>query len=215
MDTSRLHLVAASCAAALGAAACAAPRAAGPAPVLALEDAQGGWTTLDELRGDRDATVLVFWSASCPCVRRYQARADALLDAHPADRVRVVGVSSNAGEPFEDVLRTAAGRGVRIPILRDESGRVARALGVRSTPTVVLLDRSGAVRYLGWIDNERLPGEAGREPWLERALEGVLDGKSSFASRSPTWGCPITRSLFDGEHGGACCTDHPSQGGKP
>jgi hypothetical protein len=155
----------------------------------------------------RDATVLVFWSGTCPCVRRYQERVDGLLDAYPAARVRVVGVSSNAGEPYADVLRVASERQVRIPILRDEGGALARSLGARSTPTVVVLDASGAVRYLGWLDNERLPGDPGREPWLDRALQGVLDGKTSFASRSPTYGCAITRSPF-GPQQGSCCTVH-------
>lgn len=188
--------------------ACATARSTSVARApLALSAPDGTSTTLDEVRRGRDATVLVFWSATCPCVRRYQERVDALLDAYPNDRVRVVGVSSNAGESFDEVLRVSKERQVRIPIFRDESGRVADALGVHSTPTVVVLDASGAVRFLGWIDNERLPGDPGREPWLDRALQGVLDGKSAFAARSPTYGCTITRSLFRAEQS-PCCTVH-------
>lgn len=184
--------------------ATARPRAASAPLVLVGPDRARA--TLDELRDGHDATVLVFWSGTCPCVRRYQERVDGLLDAYPAARVRVLGVSSNAGEPYADVLRVAEERRVRIPILRDEGGEVARALGVRSTPTVVVLDASGAVRYLGWLDNERLPGDPGREPWLDRALQGVLDG-TPFAARSPTYGCTITRSLFHPEKS-PCCAVH-------
>lgn len=174
---------------------------------LALSAPDGTLRTLEELRRGSVATVLVFWSGTCPCVRRYQERVDALLDAHPDGRVRVVGVSSNAGEPFEEVLRVARERQVRIPILRDEGGRLAEALGVHSTPTVVVLDEAGAVRYLGWVDNERVPGDPRREPWLDLALQGVLDGTTGFAARSPTYGCAITRSLFRAEQS-PCCTAH-------
>jgi hypothetical protein len=59
---------------------------------------------------------------------------------------------------------------------------------------VVLVRRDGTVLYRGWLDNEREPGDDGREAWLERALEGFVDG-TAFASRSPTWGCTITRRL--------------------
>ena len=170
---------------------------------LQLQAAGGDVVTLGELRSDRDALVIVFWSASCPCVRRYQERVDALLDAYPADRVRVIAVSSNAGESFDEVLRVAKERGVRVPLYRDEGGSVAEALGARSTPTAVLLDKTGAVRFLGWIDNERLPGESGREPWLERAIQGVLDGTTSFSKRAPVYGCRITKSLFGPRD---CCT---------
>jgi hypothetical protein len=195
-------------AAALVGAGCATTGASAPgrAP-LPLAAPDGSTTTLDELRRGHDATVLVFWSATCPCVRRYQERVDGLLDAYPPSRVRVVGVSSNAGEPFADVLREAKERQVRIPILRDVGGLVAETLGVTSTPTVVVLDATGAVRFLGWVDNERLPGVEDREPWLELALKGVLDGRGEFSARSPTYGCAITRSLF-GKEQGSCCTVH-------
>jgi peroxiredoxin len=193
---------------AVGAVGCATARSSAPGgEPLRLTAADGSTSSLDELRRGYDATVLVFWSGTCPCVRRYQERVDGLLDAWPATRVRVVGVSSNVGEPFADVLRVAKERQVRIPILRDEGGRVADSLGVHSTPTVVVLDASGAVRFLGWVDNERPPGRPDREPWLDQALQGVLEGKSAFAARTPTYGCAITRSLFSSERS-PCCTVH-------
>jgi peroxiredoxin len=194
---------------ALSAAGCGAARSSvavgAPLQLRAAEGAEAGPAELTRLTSDRDATVLVFWSGSCPCVRRYQRRVDALLDRYSADRVRVVGVSSNAGESLADVRRVAHERGVRIPLYRDEGGEVARALGVKSTPTIVVIDRRGDVRFLGWLDNEREVGEPGREPWLERALDGVLAGRSDFQARTPTYGCTITRSLF-GAPAGACCT---------
>jgi hypothetical protein len=192
--------VAAGVALALAAAACAAPQ--GPAPAagaaaLALVAPDGTAVPLDELRGGRDALVLVFWSGTCPCVRRYQERVDALLDRWPAERVRVVGVSSNAGEGLADALRVARERAVRLPLYRDPGGRLAEAVGARSTPTVAVLDAGGRLRFLGWLDNERVAGDPRREPWLDRAIAGVLEGGTGFAPRTPTYGCVITRSLFE------------------
>lgn len=204
MATSRLALLLALSGALAG---CAAARPGSPQAdrPLTLAAPDGAPSTLDQLRAGVDATVLVFWSGTCPCVRRYQERIDALLDAYPPSRVRVIGVSSNAGEPHAEALRVAKERRVRIPIYWDEGGAVARALGVQSTPTVVVLDASGATRYRGWLDNERLPGEAGREAWLDHALVGLLEGKE-FQARSPTWGCTITRSLFEI----GSCASHPN-----
>jgi hypothetical protein len=193
----------------LAASGCASVPSSGAsaAGALALTGPDGERATLDQLRAGRDATVLVFWSGTCPCVRRYQERVDALLDTRSAARVRVLGVSSNAGETHEEALHVARERQVRIPIYRDEGGVVARALGAESTPTVAVLDRSGALRYLGWLDNERLPGDPAREAWLDAALTGVLEGAPRFAARSPTYGCQITRSLF-GAAQSPCCTVH-------
>ena len=176
---------------------------------LVLASADGSTVKLDELWHDRKATVLVFWSGGCPCVRRYQDRADALLEQYPTDKVRVLGVSSNAGESFEDVKRIAKERRVRIPIYRDEGGQLAKAVGARSTPTVVVIDGRGNIRFRGWIDNERLPGDPGREPYLDRAIRGVLDERSDFAEQSPIFGCAITRSLFAAPSNSCCCCNHP------
>lgn len=178
--------------------------AAGEEAPLGVLAADGRRVSLDELRAGRDATVLVFWSAGCPCVRRYQERVDTLLDAYPKDRVRVVALVSNAGESLADDLRVAVERGVRVPIYRDEGGRVARSMGARSTPTVVVLDGKGDVRFLGWIDNERLPGTEGREPWLDQALAGVLAGRNDFKKKTPTYGCIITRSLSEPQTSPCC-----------
>jgi len=174
---------------------------------FSLTATDGSTVKLGQLWRDRKATVLVFWSGGCPCVRRYQGRVDALLDQYPADRVRVIGVSSNAGESFEDVIRVAKERRTRIPIFRDEGGGVAQAVGARSTPTVVVIDGRGTVRFRGWIDNERLPGDPEREPYLERAIRGVLEERGNFAETSPTYGCAITRSLF-GSASKSCCSQH-------
>lgn len=180
----------------------------GNGSALTLIDPRGVPVAVDELTRDRAATVLIFWSGSCPCVRRYQRRVEALLERYPAERVRAVGVVSNAGETLADARRVAAERGVRLPLYGDPDGRLAQAVGARSTPTVVVLDQRGAVRFQGWIDNERAPGERGREPWLERALDALLAGHERFAARTPTYGCAITRSLF-GNEAQRCCTVPP------
>ena len=150
--------------------------------------------TLGDLTRDRDVAVLVFWSSSCPCVRRYQGRVDALLDRYPGDRVRVLGIASNAGETLEETLQVADSRGVRIPILRDEGGALARAVGATTTPTVAVLDAGGALRFLGWLDNEEPMESPDREPWLEEVVDALLAGRGAFAARTPTYGCTITRS---------------------
>jgi len=165
-------------------------------PPLLVTSPGGNSIKLNELWLERKATVLVFWSTGCPCVRRYQQRIDALLDMYPRDKVQVLGISSNAGESFEEVKRVAKERGVRIEVFRDDSGQVAQTVGARTTPTVVVIDQSGNIRFRGWIDNERLPGDPDREAYLDNALRGVLEQRNDFPTRSPMYGCAITRSLF-------------------
>ncbi len=189
-------------------AGCATGRAATAgegAPALTAPD--GARVSVDGLCAQHEATVLVFWSAGCPCVRRYQARLDALLGRYPERRVLLAAVVSNAGESLDEARQVATRRGVKVPLYADPSGALAQWVGAKSTPTAVVLDRDGRVRFKGWIDNEREPGTPGRQPWLENAIDGVLDGRG-FTARTPTWGCTITRSLFAAESGG-CAAPNP------
>lgn len=172
----------------------AAPLAPSSTNELALQPTHGQATPLDELLARADATVFVFWSSGCPCVRRYQARVDALAEEWSKRGVAFVEVSSNAGETIDSLREAERLRSLARPLWRDEGGLLARQLGARSTPTVVLVRPDGQVLYRGWLDNERMPGEDGREAWLEQALNAFSSGGAALA-KSPTWGCTITRSL--------------------
>jgi peroxiredoxin len=179
-------------------AGCASQKVAkrGQADEVTLLTGGGNAVPLREIWRGHRATVLIFWSANCPCVRRYQDRVETLLGQYQAKGVAIFGVSSNADETFAEVKRVASARDIRLPIVRDEDGLLAQALGARSTPTVVMLDERGQTRFVGWLDNERTPGEPDREPWLELALQGVLENRSGFATRTPVFGCTIARRLF-------------------
>ncbi len=184
--------------------ACATGRGAAPSSSpsgfegLVLFPTRGAPATVKALLQRADATVVVFWSAGCPCVRRYQARIDALAAEWASKGVAFVEVASNAGESLASLQEAARVRELPRPLWRDDGGFFAKALGARSTPTVVLLRRDGQVLYRGWVDNEREPGAPGREAWLEAALAGFAGGPA-FAAKSPTWGCTITRSLASPE----------------
>lgn len=161
---------------------------------LPLVSTGGEHAHVSALLARSEATVFVFWSAGCPCVRRYQDRVHALAEQWQGRGIGLVQVSSNAGETLATLQEQARLRSLALPLWRDEGGQLAKELGARSTPTVVLVRKDGKVLFKGWIDNERLPGEKGREPWLEQALTAFTSGGSA-PSKSPTWGCLITRSL--------------------
>lgn len=161
---------------------------AAPTGPVQLYAQDGSQPSLRSLAAPKDGAVLIWWSNSCPCVRRYNERAKALAAAHD---LPFYYVASNAGEGAEAI---AAAEWATLPVLLDEGGRLAQSLGVTSTPTAVLLDGQGEVIYRGWIDNEREPGEKGREPWLEQALARKAQGDLK-PTRRPTWGCRITRSI--------------------
>jgi len=142
------------------------------------------------------ATVLFWWSTSCPCVKRYQKRMEVLQKQFASQKVAFYAVASNADDHLKLVQKVSKERKFQLPIIMDPHGQLANWLGVVSTPATILLDQRGKVQFLGWIDNERRLGVSGRKAYLKKALQEVLSQKSVSLPRTPVYGCTITKSLF-------------------
>ena len=113
--------------------------AATPTPPLSLPLHEGGRWSLVEQQGK--VVVLNFWATWCePC--REELPALELLDTRLADQgLRVVTV--NFQEPSSRIDQFLRVWPMSLPILRDDSGQVSRAWGVRAFPTTVLIGRQG------------------------------------------------------------------------
>ncbi len=57
-------------------------------------------------------------------------------------------VAISTGDTREAVERTRAETGMTYPVLLDE-GAVAKSYGIKSSPTCILVDKGGAIRYRG------------------------------------------------------------------
>lgn len=158
-----------------------------------LVDVAGATLELAELVASHQLTVLFWYGVSCPCVARYQARIEEIAQRHAPDDVVVIAVDSNADDDVDALTRSIEDRGFVLPIYRDIDAELADLLGVRSTPTVVVLDANAEVVFRGWIDNERQPGQRGREAWLEEALAAAIAGTGGGSTEAPVYGCAVTR----------------------
>ncbi|MCA9668171.1 MAG: redoxin family protein [Myxococcales bacterium] len=220
MAFSRRALVAATVACLAG--GCAAMGGAVPArlspdrlPTLARV-VDGAPVSLAEIVRAHDATVLVWWASRCPCVKRYQRRIDDLARRFGGRRTAVLMVASNADDDRATLRRALVARRVAVPLLFDRGGRLARALGVETTPTTVALDKHGRVAFHGWIDNERTLGASGRKAYAVGAVSALLAGLPVGTPRTPVYGCRITRALgepqrchhaVDHRETGTACTE--------
>ncbi|MCP4499292.1 MAG: redoxin family protein [Deltaproteobacteria bacterium] len=174
-----------------------------------LKDLEGAAANLVDTIASHKATVLFWYGTACPCVLRYHERIHALRDAFATQEVAFVAIASNADDDAKRVDESRQARGFELPILMDPQGRFAVKMGVRSTPTVVILDDLGQVRFRGWIDNERLPGVEGRIPYAENVLQSILTPNAPrVAEKSPAYGCRITRALGEASE---CAEVRPSE----
>ncbi len=158
---------------------------------ITLTDIEGATHNFSNIYQGQLGTLVFFWQASCPCVKRYQGRINELHEKFSLQGVSMAYVSSNSNEDFAHVQEEYARRGCTLPLFRDEGGRLANAIGARGTPVAALFNQAGELIFLGWIDNERYPGEKGREAYLEDALNDLVAKRPIAVNTSPMFGCAI------------------------
>ncbi len=160
---------------------------------LVLEDTTGQKHALGELK-DAKAVVFFFTAVECPNANRYLTRMNDLHKTYADKGVKCFAVYSNALETVPEITKHSQDAAYRFPALLDANQKAADALQAKITPSVVLLDASGKVRYRGLIDdhkNEQLV----KNRHLRAALDAVLGGKEVEVKSTEPVGCAIQRRV--------------------
>lgn len=139
---------------------------------------------------DSALTAIVFLSALCPMSVDYSDRISDLHRRYAERGVRLVLVNANAHESDAQVDQHRQAAALPLAVWRDRGARVAARLQVFATPTAVLLDRQGVVRYWGAIDDSRSPARV-RRRYLEDAINALLAGGQPPLARTKAMGCAI------------------------
>jgi thiol-disulfide isomerase/thioredoxin len=111
-------------------------------PAPALEGAVGlQGADVSSLRGK--VAIVDFYATWCGPCHYTIPMLTALHQRYAAQGFRVLGIST---EDDALVLRFSAARGIVYDLARDELGLVTRNYGIRSLPTLFVIDRAGSVR---------------------------------------------------------------------
>jgi len=135
-------------------------------------------------------TVYLFLSTHCPISNRYAPRLALLASRFGGRQIRFVGIYEDGDTTAASVTQHAREHGLTFPLLRDADGSRARRWGASVTPEAVVVDRTGAVRYRGRIDdNEDLSRVTSAD--LQRAIEALIAGKAVVRRETRAVGCAI------------------------
>jgi hypothetical protein len=186
--------------------ACESPAAAvraAPAPgaelrTLELVDATGAARTLAELapglaRGT--VVVLAFTEVGCPIAGKLAPRLERLAAGFAERGVRTLLVDASLQDSRAEIERESAELGRTLPVLKDARQELARALGVRTTTEVFVLDGAGALAYRGAVDDQYSLGAARPAPrneFLASAVAAVLAGSAPEVAETEAPGCLLT-----------------------
>ncbi len=113
-----------------------------PVPDLQGTDLTGTPWRLRELRGK--AVLVNFWASWCEPCRAEMPSLDAMAQRLAPQGVVVLTV--NLKEPLTTVQRFVQQTGLRLPVLLDSQGDLARQWGIRIYPSTVLIAADGRVR---------------------------------------------------------------------
>jgi peroxiredoxin len=111
---------------------------------LRLADSTGRARALRDLRGDGAALVL-FWSRNCSPSLRELEQLQRLLPALDSLGVRLLAIT--ADPPSVPLRAFLTARGLRLPVLHDVNGDVARMFDHWATPAYWIVDARGRIRF--------------------------------------------------------------------
>jgi hypothetical protein len=169
-------------------AACA-PNAPPHVPSVGLESTRGGVEAFPTNLSGAAWTVLVFFSADCPCFRAHEARLAALARAYEPRGVRFLLVDSELDASLARDAVLSRERGIAIPIVIDSNAVLAGALAAEYATDSVVLDRTGAVRFRGGIDSDKSRLRADATLYLGDALDDLLSGRAPRRPEAKALGC--------------------------
>ncbi|WP_340109555.1 TlpA disulfide reductase family protein [Pikeienuella sp. HZG-20] len=135
-----------------------------PAPETRLVNANGGVATLADWRGE--VAVVALWATWCPICAREMPQLQALAERYQGRGLSVVTVSLD-DPPAEALVRDyLSGRGYDLlPPFIDPDRALASSIGLRGTPTTMIVDKFGQVVAV----------MEGLGPWRDAATDRYLD----------------------------------------
>jgi thiol-disulfide isomerase/thioredoxin len=164
----------------------------GPTWNFRLSDALGKSHTAFEWK-DKKAAVLLFLATDCPISNRYAPVINRIAQEYSQKNITFFVVQSDPSLTNAAAIRHAREFGLAMPMLMDPKQQLAAKLDVRVTPTAIVLNNTGEVRYRGRIDDRNVDlgiyRAAPRREDLKLALEAVIAGKPVSEPNTKPIGC--------------------------
>jgi alkyl hydroperoxide reductase subunit AhpC len=171
-----------------------------PAPDFTATASRGGSISLNQYRGK---TVVLEWTnADCPFTQKHYVSGNmqgmqAL--AKKNDVVWLSVISSAPGKqgyvngPAADALTQWRGA-TPTAVLLDPSGSLGRLYGAKTTPHMFVIDKNGALQYMGGIDSIATADAADisrAEAYLKEAVLAVAQGSPVARPVTTPYGCAV------------------------
>lgn len=142
------------------------------------------------------ANVLLFVTSDCPVSNQYAPEIQRICAAYASNGVRCEMIYEDVKIAAADVRKHLDAHGIHgVDAAIDADGALAVRLGATITPEAFVVDRAGATRYHGRIDNFYAAFGRSRQVVTVHDLRGALDalvaGKPVTTPSTEAIGCYI------------------------
>jgi peroxiredoxin len=137
--------------------------------------------SLADYKGKK-AVVLVWISEKCDITWRYEKRTGELMKEFGKD-TQFFAVASSANDTAVSIKKYAESKNYGMPVLDDVKSAAAIYFGAVSTPTYMIIDKEGVLRYRGACDDLQAGKDFAsdesnaKERYVHSALKAILEGK--------------------------------------
>ena len=171
-----------------------------PAPDFTARDSGGREVALSSFKGK--AVVLEWTNHDCPYVRKHYGTGNMQALQKEATGQGVVWLTIASSPPgtqghvngLEAEKLTADRNAAPTAVLLDPEGRVGRMFGATATPHMYVIDKAGALAYMGAIDDKPTTNRddvpAARN-YVREALQQIAAGQPVKTTSTRAYGCSI------------------------
>ncbi|MFP4354419.1 MAG: redoxin domain-containing protein [Phycisphaerae bacterium] len=163
------------------------------APSFALQTENGRTVALDDLAGK--IVVLEWINWDCPFVVRHKKAGtmNRLAGKYAGKDVVWLGINSTHYADSKADVAHVDKYNLSYHVLSDSDGKVGKAYSAKTTPHMVIIDRSGNIAYDGAIDNDPRGNKSKDETvnHVEQALDALLAGKAVPNDENKPYGCSV------------------------
>jgi len=144
--------------------------------------------------------VVVFTCNNCPYAKAYQDRIIALDKEYKVKGFPVIAINPNdpAVEPadsYDAMVLRAKEKGYTFPYLFDAKQEVYKTYGATKTPHAYVLKKDAQgqliVKYIGAVDDNYQDASAVKQPYLQNALDALLNNKEPEPNFTKAVGCGV------------------------
>ncbi len=119
-------------------------------PDFTLKTFAGNTINSKDLRGNK-ALMLVFWATWCSVCEEEIPELNDVYLRFGDKKLAMVGVNVSINDPEERVRKYVKKFGISYPIYYDNKAKLTREFMVIGTPTIIIADINGIIRFRGAI----------------------------------------------------------------